>query len=130
MVILWFKRETPEHKATRLAHEKKLRKVREKAKYKAQLIAAEQEGTAEGLKGKRSFLEKLNLDKIGDGVKKFNEACNIAEEALGGSPSTKREAPKKSRQTNRVQPIVIVLDNKKQKQKKKSTMEYLFGETP
>lgn len=121
-----FKRETSEQKGIKLEQQKKIEEAFNKAKYKAQLKAAKRDGASAGSKGKRSF-----SDKFSDGMKKFNEACNIAEEALGGKPTTEHKAPRTSRKKSSVQPIVIVIDgNKKQPQKKKSLRDELFGEMP
>lgn len=119
MVLLGFlKRETLEQKATRLAHKKKIQEAYDTAKFEAQLAAAKRDGKAEGLKGNRTF-----MDRVGDAMKAAGEASQIMEEALGGTQTpTKRVAPKKSRRKSSSQPIVIVLGDNDEKIKKPKTL--------
>ena len=125
-VLGLFKRETPEHKAIRLEHQQKIQETFEKAKYEAQLEAAKRNGKVAGMKGKRSFMDKLN-----DVSKSLSESSKIMENALGKLPSGSHEeslilpkAKAQPKQTRSSQPIVIVLDerNKEATQKKEKTM--------
>jgi len=117
-----FKHETPEQKAARLERKQKIQEVYNKAKFEAQLEAAKRDGKAAGMKGKRTFMDKLN-----DVSKSLSTSSTIMENALGKTSSSSHEeilmGPKaKTRQTKASKPTIIILNKRNTEPTKKKTM--------
>lgn len=113
-----FKRETPEQKEIRLQREKELDAIYDKAKFEAQKKAAKIAGQQEGMKGKRTFMDRLKDmgDAASKGMGSIEDAIgNPADLHIGETDpvfgNTTRSTRKKTR-SKKKQPTVIVINNK------------------